>query len=131
MNRRSLMVSSTALALTAALMLLAVWGSGDSGQNAEAAFQEQKAEPTKKGGKKGKGNNKKGKGKASPEQAAQFSSDPPPAPGEAGVPVLSYVRTAYTKERPVRLTKTVFAGDRNRLVYELGRLEALYDQDVA
>jgi len=60
-----------------------------------------------------------------------------PTPGEAstlelgsGVPVLEYVRTAYTKERPVRLTKTVFAGDRNRLVYELGQLEALYEQDV-
>jgi hypothetical protein len=48
----------------------------------------------------------------------------------SGVPVLEYVRTAYTKERPVRLTKTVFAGDRNRLVYELGQLEALYEQDV-
>ena len=46
------------------------------------------------------------------------------------MPVLEYVRTAFTKERPVRLTKTVFAGDRNRLVCELGRLEALYDQDV-
>jgi GntR family transcriptional regulator len=60
-----------------------------------------------------------------------------PTPEEAstlelgsGVPVLEYVRTAYTKERPVRLTKTVFAGDRNRLVYELGQLEALYDQDA-
>ena len=57
-----------------------------------------------------------------------------PTPAEArtldlgtGVPVLSYVRTAYTKERPVRLTETIFAGDRNRLVYELGDLEALYE----
>jgi GntR family transcriptional regulator len=51
---------------------------------------------------------------------------------DSGVPVLEYVRTAYTytKQRPVRLTKTVFAGDRNRLVYELGQLEALYDQDA-
>jgi hypothetical protein len=38
--------------------------------------------------------------------------------------------SAYTKERPVRLTKTVFPGDPNRLVYELGQLEALYDQDA-
>jgi GntR family transcriptional regulator len=60
-----------------------------------------------------------------------------PTPEEAstlelgsGVPVLEYVRTAYTKQRPVRLTKTVFAGDRNRLVYELGQLEALYEQDA-
>ncbi len=45
----------------------------------------------------------------------------------AGVPVLIYVRTAYTKKRPVRLTETTFAGDRNRLLYELGELEALYE----
>ncbi|HEY6708069.1 MAG TPA: UTRA domain-containing protein [Actinomycetota bacterium] len=47
----------------------------------------------------------------------------------AGVPVLAYVRTCYTKERPVRLTETIFAGDRNRLVYELGDLDALYERD--
>jgi GntR family transcriptional regulator len=47
----------------------------------------------------------------------------------AGVPVLAYVRTCYTKERPVRLTETIFAGDRNRLVYELGDLDALYEGD--
>jgi len=59
-----------------------------------------------------------------------------PSPDEArmldlgtGVPVLAYVRTCYTKERPVRLTETVFAGDRNRLVYELGQLDALYERD--
>jgi GntR family transcriptional regulator len=59
-----------------------------------------------------------------------------PAPEEAGtldlgtgVPVLAYVRTAYTKERPVRLTETIFAGDRNRLVYELGELNALYERE--
>jgi GntR family transcriptional regulator len=55
-----------------------------------------------------------------------------PSPEEArtldlgtGVPVLIYARTAYTKDRPVRLTETIFAGDRNRLVYELGQLDAL------
>jgi GntR family transcriptional regulator len=47
----------------------------------------------------------------------------------AGVPVLAYVRTCYAKDRPVRLTETIFAGDRNRLVYELGNLEALYERD--
>jgi hypothetical protein len=30
---------------------------------------------------------------------------------------------------PVRLTETIFAGDRNRLVYELGDLGALYERD--
>jgi len=56
-----------------------------------------------------------------------------PAPEEArvlslgaGTPVLVYVRTCYTKDRPVRVTQTTFAGDRNRLVYELGQLEAVY-----
>ncbi|KWX04626.1 hypothetical protein TH66_00205 [Carbonactinospora thermoautotrophica] len=44
----------------------------------------------------------------------------------AGVPVLVNVRTAYTTERPVRITETIFAGDRNRVVYELGDLQALY-----
>jgi GntR family transcriptional regulator len=60
-----------------------------------------------------------------------------PTPEEAqtlnlgsGVPVLIYARTAYTKQRPVRLTETVFAGDRNRLVYELGQLDALYEPDA-
>jgi GntR family transcriptional regulator len=59
-----------------------------------------------------------------------------PTPEEAraldlgtGVPVLIYTRTAYTKDRPVRLTETVFAGDRNRVVYELGKLDALYERD--
>jgi hypothetical protein len=41
---------------------------------------------------------------------------------------ITRVRTAYTKERPVRLTETIFAGDRNRLVYELGQLDALYER---
>jgi hypothetical protein len=27
----------------------------------------------------------------------------------------------------VRLTETIFAGDRNRLVYDLGDLDALYE----
>ena len=46
----------------------------------------------------------------------------------SGVPMLVYVRTAYTKQRPIRLTETVFPSDRNRLVYELGDLDALYER---
>lgn len=42
----------------------------------------------------------------------------------AGTPVLVYVRTTYSKDRPLRLTLTIFAGDRNRVVYELGELDA-------
>ena len=45
----------------------------------------------------------------------------------AGVPVLVYVRTTYTKQRPLRLTLTIFAGDRNRVVYELGDLDAYHE----
>ena len=52
-----------------------------------------------------------------------------PTPEEArgldiapGVPVLVYYRTAWTNERPVRCTKTIFPGDRNRVIYELGDL---------
>ena len=39
-----------------------------------------------------------------------------------GTPALVYVRTTHTTERPLRLTVTIFAGDRNRIVYELGDL---------
>jgi GntR family transcriptional regulator len=56
-----------------------------------------------------------------------------PTPEEArtlalasGVPVMVYVRTAWTNERPVRVTRTIFPADRNRVVYELGELDA-YD----
>ncbi|GAB2664450.1 UTRA domain-containing protein [Kribbella swartbergensis] len=54
-----------------------------------------------------------------------------PQPDEArklglgqGTPVLVYVRTTYSDKRPLRLTLTIFAGDRNRVVYELGDLTA-------
>ncbi|MEV4266388.1 GntR family transcriptional regulator [Kribbella sp. NPDC049584] len=54
-----------------------------------------------------------------------------PRPDEArklglsqGTPVLVYVRTTYSDKRPLRLTLTIFAGDRNRVVYELGELGA-------
>jgi GntR family transcriptional regulator len=42
----------------------------------------------------------------------------------AGTPVLVYARTTYSTTRPLRLTLTIFAGDRNRVVYELGELDA-------
>jgi GntR family transcriptional regulator len=38
------------------------------------------------------------------------------------------VRTTYCAERPLRLTLTIFAGDRNRVVYELGDLTG-YDAE--
>jgi GntR family transcriptional regulator len=37
-----------------------------------------------------------------------------------GVPVLEWVRTAYSDKRPVRLTWNVYAGNGIKLVYELG-----------
>jgi DNA-binding GntR family transcriptional regulator len=49
----------------------------------------------------------------------------------AGVPVLVYIRTTYTKQRPLRLTLTIFAGDRNRVVYELGDLDAYHREQPA
>ena len=56
-----------------------------------------------------------------------------PTPGEheflrtpKGVPVLVQIRTAYTKTQVVRTTETIWAGDRNVVVYELGDLDALY-----
>lgn len=62
-----------------------------------------------------------------------------PLPDEArklglstGTPVMVYVRTTYSDERPLRLTLTIFAGDKNRVVYELGDLQAYTPaQDVA
>lgn len=42
-----------------------------------------------------------------------------------GVPIIVYVRTAFTTARPVRVTMTTFPSDRNRLVYELGDLAAV------
>jgi GntR family transcriptional regulator len=42
-----------------------------------------------------------------------------------GVPVLEWVRTAYSDKRPVRLTWSIYAGDGIRLIYELGDLGAV------
>ncbi|TCM43653.1 GntR family transcriptional regulator [Kribbella sp. VKM Ac-2568] len=54
-----------------------------------------------------------------------------PQPDEArklglgtGTPVMVYVRTTYSEVRPLRLTLTIFPGDKNRVVYELGDLQA-------
>jgi GntR family transcriptional regulator len=38
----------------------------------------------------------------------------------AGTPVLHYVRTGFSRTRPVRVSVNVFAGDRNRVMYTLG-----------
>lgn len=37
-----------------------------------------------------------------------------------GVPVIVLNRTAYSVRRPIRLTRTVYAADRNRLAYDIG-----------
>ncbi|GAA4725800.1 GntR family transcriptional regulator [Promicromonospora umidemergens] len=41
-----------------------------------------------------------------------------------GVPVIVYVRTAWTEERPTRVTRVTLPADRNRIVYELGNIDA-------
>jgi GntR family transcriptional regulator len=46
-----------------------------------------------------------------------------------GVPVLEWVRTAYSDKRPVRLTWTIYAGNGINLVYELGNLTAFTQRD--
>lgn len=46
-----------------------------------------------------------------------------------GVPVLIQTRSAFTETRIVRVTVTTWAGDRNRVIYEVGDLRALYPQD--
>lgn len=42
----------------------------------------------------------------------------------AGVPVLLWMRTGYSEERPIRCTVTTFRGDLNRMNYEIGDLSA-------
>lgn len=41
-----------------------------------------------------------------------------------GVPVIVYLRTAWTTTRPTRVTRVTMPADRNRVVYELGNLDA-------
>jgi len=41
-----------------------------------------------------------------------------------GTPVMVCYRTGFTAERPIRVTETIFAGDRNRIVYEIGDISA-------
>lgn len=43
-----------------------------------------------------------------------------------GVPVIVHQRTAWTTDRPTRVTRVTMPADRNRLVFELGNLDA-YD----
>lgn len=69
------------------------------------------------------------------QRAATFTTRMP-TPEEArelglgtGTPVLVYVRTAHTTERPLRLVVTIFVGDRNRVVYELGNLSSRGDDE--
>lgn len=52
-----------------------------------------------------------------PEESRRLALGP-------GTPVLVCFRTGYTAERPIRVTETIFAGDRNRIVYEIGDLAA-------
>lgn len=59
-----------------------------------------------------------------------------PSPAESrklelgpGTPLLICRRTGYTKEQPLRVTETVFAGDRNRIVYEIGDTSAREDSE--
>ncbi|MEU2559402.1 GntR family transcriptional regulator [Streptomyces longispororuber] len=40
----------------------------------------------------------------------------------AGVPVLLWTRTGYSKDRPIRCTVTTFRGDLNEMNYEIGTL---------
>lgn len=46
-----------------------------------------------------------------------------------GVPVLEWVRTAYTSKRPVRLTWRIYAGNGIALIYELGKESAFTSLD--
>ena len=61
-----------------------------------------------------------------------------PTPDEArklqlgsGTPVIVYARTTFSDKRPLRLTLTTFASDRNRVIYELGDMRAYLAQEGA
>jgi GntR family transcriptional regulator len=43
-----------------------------------------------------------------------------------GTPVLVVNRTAYTQDRPIRLTRYIYRGDRVRLTHEVGSIPARY-----
>jgi GntR family transcriptional regulator len=47
----------------------------------------------------------------------------------AGIPVLDWIRTAYSHARPVRLTWRIYTGNGFKLVYELGNVSALVKRD--
>jgi GntR family transcriptional regulator len=47
----------------------------------------------------------------------------------AGIPVLDWIRTAYSHARPVRLTWRIYPGNGFKLVYELGNVSALVKRD--
>ncbi|GAB4086330.1 GntR family transcriptional regulator [Myceligenerans cantabricum] len=47
-----------------------------------------------------------------------------------GVPVIVYVRTAWTETEPIRVTRTTFPCDRNKIVYELGSLDKITNHDA-
>lgn len=56
----------------------------------------------------------------SPEESRQLNMG-------NGTPIMIYFRTAYTQDRPVRVTRTFFPADRNRIIYRLGDLKAIGD----
>lgn len=58
-----------------------------------------------------------------PDQAQRLDMD-------RGVPLMVYIKTAWTDRRPVRMTRTLFPSDRNRLVYELGDLSGMNAEPV-
>lgn len=48
-----------------------------------------------------------------------------------GVPVIVVNRTSYGSERPIRLTRYIYRGDRVRLAHVVGSIPARYRQDQA
>jgi GntR family transcriptional regulator len=52
-----------------------------------------------------------------PEEARMLQIGP-------GIPVLIWVRTGFSSDRPVRCTRTTFRGDLNHITYDLGDLRA-------
>jgi GntR family transcriptional regulator len=62
-----------------------------------------------------------------PEEADYFGLDLYSRPA---VPVIEHWRTAYSTQRPIRVTQTVLPADRNHLLYETGDVSAYHASEI-
>ncbi|WP_433187109.1 GntR family transcriptional regulator [Actinoallomurus sp. CA-150999] len=61
------------------------------------------------------------------EEAEYFGLDPSTRPA---IPVIEHWRTAYSVQRPIRVTHTILPADRNHLLYETGDVSAYHAEEI-